>query len=247
MQVTSVEERITELEEKVEELEGVIKGSNDTIKTQQEALEVLAKDWLWVCEYLGFIPQHGTLPDSHQTNVTNIRQDEVSDPSVPVLASIKSVSASLTQPDEVKVPKLVEATQDKLTAFDNEPSAEKPTEAGVPTSSPASMPRVVLIPPTPQTSQEAVGYAKVPLVIPSSPGMEDQPEGGVKNIPGDSHEANSSANTDTPTNANHLVNSEEFLTGTEGEAPGLKLRPTVFEPGQLLAPPSNAKLLSPVP
>ena len=56
MRVASAEERIAELEEKVEELEGVIEGLNDIIETQQEALEVLAKDWLQVCEYLGFYP-----------------------------------------------------------------------------------------------------------------------------------------------------------------------------------------------
>ena len=105
MRVASMEERIAELEEKVEELEGVIEGLNDMVETQQEALEVLAKDWLRVCEYLGFIPQWGTLPDSHQTDVTNIRQDEVSDPSVPASASVKSASASSTRPDAVEVPK----------------------------------------------------------------------------------------------------------------------------------------------
>ena len=108
------------------------------------------------------------------------------------------------------------------------------------------MPRVVLIPPTLQTFQEAVEYKKVPLVILSSHDMQNQPDDGVKDISRDGHEANSSADANVPINADYLVNTEEFLTGAEGEAQGPELRSVVFKPGQLLAPPSNAELLFPV-
>lgn len=131
-----------------------------------------------------------------------------------------------------------------------EHSATMAGEVGGTVPSSASMPGVVLTPPTPQTSQEAVAYEKGPLVIQVGSGVtgmgaDMMPEdNGVKDV-SDTDEADQLAEAEAdPPLANKTA---EPSVDADAQAPGSEPGPQVFERVQLLAPPSNPDHSSPVP
>jgi uncharacterized coiled-coil protein SlyX len=255
MRVASEEQRIAELEEKIEELEATVESLRETVETQQEAFERLVRDWLQVTEHLGLEPHSHALHSSYRTSTTDKGTEGAG--CQPASASAPISASASSRPGCAEVDNPPESAESVTVPVDVGPSAATTTVVGEPVPSSAT-PGVILIPPTPQTSQEVAAYEKVPLVNPAGDrvldtvgdGVRETPGDGVQELPrevrlGDQVEARADADAD----GDRVRDAGGFEPSLPADAKAAESEPAaqIFQPVQLLAPPSNAEPSSPVP
>lgn len=175
--VTTQHKTVKKQGERVGELEDFVTTQHETILKQSEQLEL-------TMEYVGVVPQRIQLYDG--VNLRNVRQmisrgdgfmsvSPLASRAASPPASSPASPSAINKVDEVQMPPPPprQAREGSVQGGGNGHPKEQDSA-----TAPASQPGVVLIPPTPQTSQEAAAYAAVPLVPVRIESTASEPKAG---------------------------------------------------------------------